>query len=107
MQTKEVKHGVPKGPQMFLIYINNAKVSKALQKRIKIYTKFLLKWLKANKLSLNFAKTESIIFKHHLKSLNLDFKIKLSSKRLIFREYVNYLGVMIDKNLNCLYHQEK
>ena len=107
MQTKEVKHGVPKGPQMFLIYKNNAKVSKALQKRIKIYTKFLLKWLKANKISLNVAKTEVTIFKHNLKCIDFDFKIKLDGKRLIFREYVNYLGVLIDKNLNWSYHQEK
>ena len=107
MQTKEVKRGVPKGPQMFLIYINNAKVSKALQKRIKIYTKFLLKWLKANKISLNVAKTEVTIFKHNLKCIDFDFKIKLDGKRLIFREYVNYLGVLIDKNLNWSYHQEK
>ena len=48
-----------------------------------------------------------MIFKHHLKTIDFDFKIKLHGKRSIFREYVNYLGVLIDKNLNWSYHQEK
>ena len=36
-----------------------------------------------------------------------DFKIKLDGKCLIFQDYVNYLGVLIDKQLNWSYHQEK
>ena len=51
-----------------------------------------------------------IIFHQHIKS-NPDvvWRSILSSihKNLIFREYVNYLGVLIDKNLNWSYHQEK
>ena len=51
--------------------------------------KLLLKWLKVNKIYLNVAKTEIVIFKHHLKSIDFDFKIELDGKRLVFREYVN------------------
>ena len=32
--------------------------------------------------------------------MDFDFKIKLDGKRLIFRDYVNYLGILIDKSLN-------
>ena len=46
--------------------------------------KLLLKWLKANKISLNVAKTETILFKHQLKSIKFQFKIKLDGQRLIF-----------------------
>ena len=44
-------------------------LSTALQKRINIDMKLLLKWLKANKISLNVDKTEIIIFKHKLKKM--------------------------------------
>ena len=50
-----------------LLYIE--RYPKALQKKINIDMKLLPKWLKANKISLNVAKTEIIIFKHHLNSM--------------------------------------
>ena len=50
-----------------LIYVERN--PKALQKRINIDMKLLLKWLKANKISLNVDKTEIIIFKHKLKKM--------------------------------------
>ena len=61
---------------------------KGCQKRINIDMKLLLKWLKANKISLNVDKTEIIIFKHKLKKIKFDFKVK----RLVFQDCVNYLG---------------
>ena len=68
---------------------------KALQKRINIDMKLLLK---ANKILLNVAKTEIILFKHQKKTVKFHFKIKLDGKRLIFKDRVKYLEVLIDKH---------
>ena len=69
--------------------------------------KLLLKWLKANKILLNVAETEIILFKHKSKVIKFQFKIKLDGNRLIFKDYINYLGVLIDQYLNWSHHQEK
>ena len=124
-QTKQQAWDTPSsvlGPLIFLVYINNLLKSlrfclpnilfaddtallyierspKALQKRINKDMKLLLKWLKANKISLDVAKTEIILFKHQKKTVKFQFKIKLDGKLLIFKEYVNYLEVLlIDKH---------
>ena len=56
---------------------------------------------------LNVAKTEIILFKHKSKVIKFQFKIKLDGKRLIFKDYINYLGVLIDQPLNWSHHREK
>lgn len=106
---------------MFLIYINDISNSliygnafifaddtallyaeenqKRIQKRINIDLKLLLKWLKANKISLNVKKTEAVVFKTPNKKLDYNLKIKLDGKRLPLSSSVRYLGVIIDEHL--------
>ena len=57
-------------------------------------------WLNANKIALNVAKTEIILFKTSNKNYDADLKIKLCRKRIHASPYVKYLGVFIDENLN-------
>ena len=57
-------------------------------------------WLNANKIALNLAKTEVILFKTSNKNYDADFKIKLCGKRIHPSPYVKYLGVFIVENLN-------
>ena len=64
----------------------------------------------ANKLSLNVTKTNFIIFHPYQKHLNHDVKIKILDNRvnkyfnLEHKEYVKYLGVMIDNHLSWKHH---
>ena len=60
-------------------------------------------WLNANKIALNVAKTE-IILKTHNKNYDRDLKIKLCRKRIYVSQYIKYLSVFIDENLNWKKH---
>ena len=64
----------------------------------------LSKWLNANKIFLNIAKTEVLIFKHKGRIFDFDIKLKLCGKKLFTSEYVKYLGVILDECLRGKFH---
>ena len=60
----------------------------------------LFTWLCANRLSLNVAKTEFIIFKPPRKSLNNRLTLKLNGKTLYESKKIKYLGLIVDDRLS-------
>ena len=123
-------HGVPQGsalgPLLFVLYINHLNLAikhckvhhfaddtnllytnNSIKKLNKFLNKDLRKvtnWLNANKITLNFDKTEMILFKPTKKPLDCQLKLKLNGKRLYQTSSVKYLGIKIDKYLNWQDH---
>ena len=113
------------GPLLFLIYINNlhrsikhsttyhfaadtnlltiAKKPKLLQSKLNHDLKLLYKWLLANKISLNAAKTELIIFRKPLTKIPI-LKIKINGTRIIPSPFIKYLGIYLDSYLDGSAH---
>ena len=61
---------------------------------------FRIQWLHANKISLNVAKTEVIIFRKKKKQLDFDLNLKIYWKKLQASSYVKYLGIYLDQYLD-------
>ena len=130
-EVKDVTCGVPQGsslgPLLFLLYINdlrlclsetscghfaddtfiiyNSKKPKSIETIINHELKKVSRWLRLNKLSLNAAKTEVIFFRSSRHALDYDkISIKMNGLKLTPVEYVKYLGMYIDKNLDWNHH---
>ena len=119
-----IKYGIPQGSVLglllFLIFINDLNIAikhsetfhfaddtcllniedsvKHINKVVNKDLKFPGQWLNPNKISLNVAKTEVVIFRRKRKQLdfkNMQLEFKNSGKKLKPSNYVRYLVVYL------------
>ena len=120
------KRIISKGPLLFLIYINDFQrcsskldfhlfaddsnlsfASKSLCGIESIINAELIHvktWLSANKLSLNIAKSNFVIFHPPQKKKTFNIRLSVNDKPLKEEPYIQYLGVMLDSHLNWKAH---
>ena len=73
-----------------------------LQENVNSAIKHIEKWMEANKLTINYTKSEYMIITY--KKLKHKFEIKINNICLTEADSVKYLGVFIDKNLTWKPH---
>ena len=78
---------------------------KTLRKSMNEELESLYDWLCANRLSLNVATTEFLLFRNNLReNRNFNFTLRLSNKTVHESHHVKYLGILIDNKLNWKSH---
>ena len=66
--------------------------------------KLVFEWLCTNRLSLNVAKTEFVIFKPPKKRMENRFTLRLNGKTVFESKKIKYLGIIMDDELTWKFH---
>ena len=66
--------------------------------------KLIVHWFRANRISLNVDKTETIIFWPKGKDITKKLNFRISGQQIYNSKQVKYLGLMLDESLTWLSH---
>ena len=129
-ELKTILHGVPQGsvlgPLLFLLYINDLpnaisnsdtflfaddtglffcnKDLKVMEYKVNQDLNSLVSWLNVNKIALNIAKTEIVLFRSPRKKLFYKVKLSLNGQTVKLSSTVKYLGIILDEHMSWKSH---
>ena len=84
-----------------------AETIKKLETIINKELKKLDTWLIVNRLALNIAKTNFLVFHPYNKPIKQRITLKIHKKAISESEYIKYLGIMVDSTLTWNIHIDK
>ena len=85
------------------IYYESVNITKLRNKLVKELVK-VNSWLEINKLALNIAKTNFVVFHSSRKKLLDDIQIRFGKKSMARASYVKFLGFLMDEHLAWKFH---
>ena len=77
---------------------------KKLNKHINRDLKFVVQWIRANKLSLNTGKTKIVIFKSRNRKISKHLNFRISGQKIVPVDSVKYLGLTLQNDLHWKMH---
>ena len=77
---------------------------KKLNKHINRDLKFVVQWIRANKLSLNTGKTKIVIFKSRNRKISKHLNFRISGQKIVPVDSVKYLGLTLQSDLHWKMH---
>ena len=125
----EVPQGSVLGPLLFILFINGQhksvefssvhhfaddtnlilsdKSTKKINKYINRDLKFIVQWIRTNKLSSNTSKTKLVIFKPKNKIITKHLNFRISGQKIKPSLQVKYLGIILQDDLHWNSHLTK
>ena len=83
-----------------------SKSLKDINKKVNYDLRYIVEWLRVNKISLNTGKTERVLFRSKNKKITKNMNFRTSGQKINILRKTKYLAIILDEHLTFKYHLE-
>ena len=83
-----------------------SKSLKDINRKVNYDLRYIVEWLRVNKISLNTGKTERVLFRFKNKKITKNMNFRISGQKINILRKTKYLGIILDEHLTFKYHLE-